>query len=114
LAGPAEEKSQTVSARYVLTAEAIDDLREIWHFIGVENQNPVAADDLWADIESACAQLARKPSLGHRRNDLTPDPEVLFYCVRDFYLVIYRKGTDPLQIARILHGARDVAAELEE
>ncbi|MEZ0254697.1 MAG: type II toxin-antitoxin system RelE/ParE family toxin [Chthoniobacter sp.] len=103
-----------MSARYVLTAEAIDGLREIWAFIGIESQNPSAADALWADMERACAQLARKPSLGHRRKDLTPDPEVMFYCVRDFYLVIYRKGTDPLQIARILHGARDVAAELEE
>lgn len=103
-----------MSARYVLTAEAIHDLREIWAFIGIENQNPSAADALWADVENACAQLARKPSLGHRRKDLTPDPEVLFYCVRDYYLVIYRKGTDPLQIARILHGARDVAAELDD
>jgi plasmid stabilization system protein ParE len=42
------------------------------------------------------------------------DPEALFYCVRDFYLVIYRRGTDPLQIARILHGARDVEDELSD
>lgn len=103
-----------MSARYVLTPEAIEDLRGIWNFIGVVNQNPTAADALWADIESACAQLARKPALGHRRRDLTQDAEVLFYCVRDLYLVIYRKDTEPLQIARVLHGARDVAAELEE
>jgi plasmid stabilization system protein ParE len=38
---------------------------------------------------------------------------VLFYCVRDYYLVIYKRGTEPLQIARILHGARDVKSELQ-
>jgi plasmid stabilization system protein ParE len=102
-----------VSAGYELTAEAIDDLREIWNFIGIQNHNPQAADALWEDIEQACVQLAAKPSLGHRREDLIPDPEVLFYCVREFYLVIYRKGTAPLQIARILHGARDIADEWE-
>jgi plasmid stabilization system protein ParE len=95
-----------------LSAEALNDLREIWRYIAVENHNPIAADELWLDIENACAQLAQKPSLGHRRKDLTPDPEVMFYCVRDFYLVIYRKGSAPLQIARVLHGARDVADEL--
>ena len=103
-----------MSAAYELTAEAIDDLREIWSFIAIQNHNPQAADALWEDIELACAQLAAKPSLAHRRKDLTPDPEVLFFCVREFYFVIYRKGTAPLQIARILHGARDVADELEE
>ena len=101
-----------MSARHELTAEAINDLREIWSYIAIENHNPPAADALWADIEDACARLAERPSLGHRRKDLTPNPEVLFYCVRDFYLVIYRKGTDPLQIARVLHGAQDVASEL--
>ncbi len=103
-----------MKARYELTPEAVNDLQDIWYYIAIENQNPAAADALWADIEDACAQLARKPSLGHRRKDLTPDSEVLFYCVRDFYLVIYRRGTDPLQIARVLHGARDVAGDLEE
>ena len=103
-----------MSARYELTPEAVNDLRDIWHYIAIEYQNPAAADALWVDIEEACGQLARKPSLGHRRKDLTPDPDVLFYCVRDFYLVVYRRGTDPLQIARVLHGARDVAGELEE
>jgi plasmid stabilization system protein ParE len=54
------------------------------------------------------------PTLGHRRHDLTSDPEVLFFCVRSHYLVIYRKNSDPLQIARVLHGARDISAELEK
>jgi plasmid stabilization system protein ParE len=102
-----------VSAGYELTPAARADLWDIWHYIGVKNFNPAAADRLWQDIEDACAELAQKPSLGHSRRDLTPDRKVLFYRVRDHYLVIYLRDTDPLQIARVLHGARDVKRELQ-
>jgi toxin ParE1/3/4 len=92
--------------------EAEADLVEIITFIAADN--PAAARKLIGDIRNACAKLAEMPSLGHRRKDLTPDPEVLFFCVRSHYLVIYRKDTSPLQIARVLHGSRDVSAELEK
>jgi toxin ParE1/3/4 len=104
----------STNASFELAPKAIEDLQEIWLFIGVENHNPPAADRLLVDLEKACERLAKNPALGHSRTDLTPDQEVLFYCVRDYYLVIYRKGTSPLQIARVLHGARDVEAELVE
>jgi plasmid stabilization system protein ParE len=102
-----------VSASYELSPVARADLQEIWYYIGVKNLNPAAADRLWQDIEEACEELAQTPSLGHVRRDLTRDRDVLFYCVRDYYLVIYKRGTEPLQIARILHGARDVKSELQ-
>ena len=97
---------------YEFSPAAREDLIEIVDYIAAEN--PAAAARLLSDIEKACADLAARPSLGHRRKDLTPDPEVLFYCVRDYYLVIYRRNTTPLQIARVLHGARDVETELCE
>ena len=97
---------------YEFSPEAELDLVEIAGFIAADN--PRAARKLVADIYKACETLARMPALGHTRKDLTHDPEVLFYCVRDYYLVIYRKGTKPLQIARVLHGARDVEDELSE
>jgi len=96
---------------YEFSFEAEADLFEIAAFIAKDN--PAAARKLIADIQKACERLTRKPSLGHRRRDLTPDPEILFVCVREYYLVIYRKGTDPL-IARVLHGARDVEDELAD
>lgn len=95
---------------YEFSPEAENDLIEIAAFIAADN--PTAARKLVADIYEACETLAQMPSLGHRRKDLTPDPEILFFCVRDYYLVIYRKGTAPLQIARVLHGARDIEDEL--
>jgi toxin ParE1/3/4 len=88
------------------------DLFEITDY--VSRDHPAAARKLVRDLRKACEDLARLPALGHRRPDLTPDPQVMFYCVRDYYLVIYRKGTRPLEVARVLHGARDVARELED
>jgi toxin ParE1/3/4 len=112
VAGGAKEDVGLVSAGFELAPKALEDLRTIWTFIAVENHNPIAADQLVAAIEKACARLAGSPSLGHARSDLTPNPELLFYCVRDYYLVIYRKETSPLQIVRVFHGARDVEEEL--
>ena len=97
---------------YEFSAEAESDLVEIAGFIA--DDNPAAARQLVAAIYKACERLAKMPTLGHARRDLTPHPELLFYCVRDYYLVIYRKGTKPLQIVRVLHGARDVENELSE
>jgi len=97
---------------YQFSPEAEADLVEIITYIAADN--PAAARTLVGDIRNACAKLAAMPTLGHRRHDLTSDPEVLFFCVRSHYLVIYRKNSDPLQIARVLHGARDISAELEK
>jgi len=55
-------------------------------------------------------RLARKPTnAGRLRPDLTPRP-LRFWAVRHYpnYLVVYDSETKPLQIIRILHGARDL------
>jgi plasmid stabilization system protein ParE len=95
---------------YEFSPEAEDDLIEIAGYIA--DDNPTAARRLVAEIHKACETLAKHQTLGHSRKDLISDPEIRFYCVRDYYLVVYRKGTSPLQIARVLHGARDIESEL--
>ncbi len=94
----------------LFSPEAEADLIEIIAYIAAAD--PVAARKLIAAIQNACDKLVRMPSLGHRREDLTPDPEVFFSCVRNRYLIVYRKAIRPLQIVRVLHGARDLASEL--
>ena len=66
-----------------------------------------------ADIFDACQRLAQKPNLGHFRRDLTDKP-VRFFAVRGTYLVVYDPDTLPLEVLRVLHGARDVPTELEK
>ena len=94
---------------YEFSPEAKDDLQEIWNFIAEDN--PDAADKLEEDIYKACEVLARSPKLGHKRPDLTSQ-SLLFWVVRDYYLVVYLSEREPLAIVRILHGARDVPSEL--
>ena len=96
----------------VLSDEARSDLFEVWAFVAADN--PPAGDTLEGDIIQACALLARRPDIGHRRRDLCADPGVRFHTVRIWYLVVYEIDTDPLRIVRILHGARDVARELTD
>lgn len=95
---------------FVFSDEARSDLFEVWSFVAADN--PRAADKLERDVLQACAQLARHPRLGHRRASLCADPGVRFHTVRTCYLIVYEFETEPLRIVRILHGARDVAAEL--
>jgi plasmid stabilization system protein ParE len=56
--------------------------------------------------------LAEHPGMGHRRLDLAGE-ELRFYRVFN-YLAVYRDKVQPVQIVRVLHGARDVRRMLEE
>lgn len=95
---------------YVLTHAAKDDLAAIWLFIA--NDNPVAADALEEDLFKAFELLSGQPGLGHWRRDLTDRP-VRFFVVRRRYIVVYVPDASPLQIIRVLHGARDAGSILE-
>lgn len=94
---------------YVLSPEAMQDLQSIWDFIAADNLN--AADNLLDELFDAFEKLAEWPRQGHTRLDLT-DRNVRFWPV-GAYLVVYREGRTQIQIAAILHGARDVPNLLE-
>ncbi len=97
--------------RYELTPEAVSDLFEIWNFIN--RDNPEAADRVEAAVLRACELLADSPFAGRVRKDLTPLP-VRFWVVHPYskYLIVYDPEKKPLQIVRILHGARDLRSVL--
>lgn len=103
-----------MSGRFTFTPLAERDLEQISDYISLQLRNPQAARRVVSDIIKGCAEVARIPSLGHRRPDLTRNPEALFYCVRDYYLVIYQKNSNPMRILRVFHGSRDLSAELRE
>jgi plasmid stabilization system protein ParE len=94
--------------RFVLTPLAEQDLNEIWEYIGSDSVE--TANRVLGKIEAAIYKLTENPGLGHLREDLA-DRRHQFYLVYS-YLIIYRLGTDPLQIIRVLHAARDVQTHL--
>jgi antitoxin ParD1/3/4/toxin ParE1/3/4 len=99
------------SGRFILAAAARADLREISDHI--RQDSPAAAKRVRDELRAAMRRLAEMPGLGHRREDLAAiDPALRFSSVYS-YLIIYRTETDPLEIVRVLHGARDIRRILE-
>ena len=90
--------------RFVLTPAADQDLNDIWDYIAADNID--AANRVLDALEATFSRLAEGPALGHYREDLA-DKRHRFETVFS-YLIVYRWETRPLQIIRVLHGARDV------
>ncbi len=97
--------------KYQITPEAVSDLFEIWNFISQDN--PEAADRVEQAVFRACDLLADSPLAGRVRKDLTPLP-LRFWVVQPYskYLIVYDPESKPLQIIRILHGARNLPSIL--
>jgi toxin ParE1/3/4 len=93
---------------YVLTPAALADLEGIASYIALDD--PVLGDRVVAGLEEAVRRLAEFPGMGHARPDL--DAEELRVWVSLSYLMVYRPRMRPLQILRIIHGARDLRSEL--
>jgi antitoxin ParD1/3/4/toxin ParE1/3/4 len=96
--------------RFVLTSLAREDLDEIYEY--VRKDNPDAALRVLDNLRNTMRKLAEMPEMGHLRRDLSDEP-FRFWSVYS-YLIIYKPESRPLQVVRVLHGARDVRSILEE
>jgi plasmid stabilization system protein ParE len=65
------------------------------------------AESVRGTILRGLRRLAAMPHIGHTRDDLSTDP-IRFWPIQG-YLVAYRVVGSRVEIARILHGARDPA-----
>jgi plasmid stabilization system protein ParE len=97
-------------SEFLISPDARADLEEIWTYYAVDLQNVDAADHIRDEIFEALRKLARTPGIGHFRSDLAREP-LRFWCVRK-YIIIYRSEKRPVEIVRVLHGARVVQAIL--
>ncbi len=98
-------------SRYVLTAEAQQDLQLIRDYLLKEAGVRVTRYVL-NSIVATFQTLARTPGQGHQREDLTVRDELRFWTIFS-YLVVYRIDKRPLIIIAILHGKRNVEKFLE-
>jgi len=94
-----------MSRRFILSTPASQDLDEILTYV-LENSSEQSAQHVAERLEEAFQKLADNPGLGHRREDLTSSA-VRFLTVWS-YFIIYKPDTKPLQVARVVHAARDV------
>jgi plasmid stabilization system protein ParE len=89
---------------FLLSPEADEDVWNIWRYLAEETGVSVA-NRIEAELFNAFETLARTPGIGHRRADLTGHP-VFFFTVYQ-YMIVYRKS-QPLEVAAVLHGKRDM------
>lgn len=94
------------SADFSLLAES--DLNDIVDFIA--RDSPSAAQTLIMRIREKCETLASFPELGRVRSGFR-DPEIRSLGFGN-YVIFYRPKNDGVEIARVLHGARDLESLL--
>jgi len=90
---------------YTVSALAENDLLDIRQYIG--SRNPEAAKQLLRKFADKFLLLAQTPGIGKRREELRPG----LHCFPvDNYVIYFMLTGDndaPIQITRVLHGARD-------
>ena len=96
-----------MAARYTLTLLARQDLAGIRSHL-TQAASVHVARHVIARIREALDLLAANPGAGHSRTDLTDLP-LKFWPVFS-YLVVDDPAMQPIGIARVLHGRRDLAA----
>lgn len=90
--------------RYVISKQANLDLNSIWEYVAIDNAD--AADKVYDALEAGMEKLAQMPGIGHPRDDVA-NSDYLVFKVHS-YLIVYRPKTRPLEIVRVIHGARDI------
>ena len=76
---------------------------DIWVFVAQDNAE--AADHLVDQIHEKCQLLAAAPKAGRQRPEL--DPSIRSFAVGS-YVIFYREGDNGIEVARVLHGRRDI------
>jgi toxin ParE1/3/4 len=88
--------------QFRVSEAARSDLDEIWFYIA--DDNPDAADKFIRALVSRFPMLASMPEIGREREELSPR-------LRSFpvgnCIIFYRPMENGVEIARVLHGARD-------
>ena len=93
------------AVRFRPAAEA--DLDEIWLTVALNDIR--AADRVIDAIRDRVLPLSEFPELGPQRPELAPGMRVL---VEGNYLILYRIAEGAIDIVRVVHGSRELAALL--
>ncbi|MFE0757372.1 type II toxin-antitoxin system RelE/ParE family toxin [Inquilinus sp. NPDC058860] len=95
-----------------LSRQALRDLTEAARWIAQDN--PSAARAFRKSVDDAAARIGRQTNIGVPRPHLAAAP-YRFLVLSGFpYILVYNAARRPPRIARILHGARDLPALLDD
>lgn len=97
--------------RVALRQTAREDLIESYLFIGLDS--PGAAERFLLAAEESCDALADMPEIGHRwesEDDRLQGVRVWHVKGFESWLIFYRTTEMQIDVLRVIHGARDIAA----
>ena len=94
-----------------LSRQARDDLDRIWEYIVIAGNSEASADNQIDAIFDRFYLLSRHPKIGRARDD-DLGPGTRSFPVDD-YLIVYDLSGENVQILRVVHGRRNVAALFE-
>lgn len=100
-----------MTGSFALTPSAVCDLDEILEYI-LEHGGPEPALHVHRRLHDGFRKIGSQPGIGHSRDDLA-DESLRIWPVFS-YLIIYRPETRPVQVVRVIHGARNVPMVIEE
>jgi toxin ParE1/3/4 len=89
----------------VLSGLAESDLADIWAFVAQDDH--VAAERLIEEVLGKFRMLAVTPKAGRKRPELGASIRSLAV---GSYVIFYREGKRAIEVARVLHGRRDITA----
>ena len=94
-----------MTARPVLSAAALADLREIGDFIAADDRG--RALGFVRELRAKCREVARNPLAYPARDEIAPGVR---QALHSRYRILFRVVPDEgVRILRIVHGARDLA-----
>ena len=91
--------------QYSLAPQARADIDGIWDYLGIEKMSPAAARGQIEMLYEKFSLLASHPLVGEIRPDLGAG---LRSFVAKKYVVVYRVSGGRIEIARVVHSARDI------
>jgi toxin ParE1/3/4 len=98
--------------RVFYTRRAEDELRAIWRYIAVDNDNEPAADRILLGISEKIELLRDHPRLGPRRSDIADSARLL---IEGHFLIFYETHPDTdegpvetVEIVSIVDGRREL------
>ena len=98
--------------RIVFSQAARNDRRAITAYT-VEQFGILQARRLRANFERVLNTLADSPRIGHPRIELDPPGRAFrYFVVMRLFIIVYEPTETGVRVARILHGMRNLAAEL--
>ena len=102
-----------MTGRIVFSEAAREDRRAITATT-VERFGMAQARRLRTNFARVLDTLADNPSIGRRREELDPPGHSFrYFVVMKLFIIVYEPTDAGIRVARILHGLRKLAAELE-